>query len=184
MRRRTISAGAALALLALAACGGETGPPVLNWYTINDDGGQATIAEACTEEADGEYVIDVSMLPLESTAQREEFARRLAAEDDSIDIMGLDPPFVPEFAEAGFLAEVPDELQDTDGIVQGAVDSATWGDDLVAVPLFANVQLNRRGFDAAFFFVERMSSCRRKSIPLLVSGQCVWCWSITRSIRL
>lgn len=141
MRRRAISAGATLALLALAACGGETGPPVLNWYTINDDGGQATIAEACTEEADGEYVIDVSMLPLESTAQREEFARRLAAEDDSIDIMGLDPPFVPEFAEAGFLAEVPDGLQDTDGIVQGAVDSATWGDDLVAVPLFANVQL-------------------------------------------
>lgn len=141
MRRRTISAGAALALLALAACGGETGPPVLNWYTINDDGGQATIAEACTEEANGEYLIDVSMLPLESTAQREEFARRLAAEDDSIDIMGLDPPFVPEFAEAGFLADVPDELQDTDGIVQGAVDSATWGEELVAVPLFANVQL-------------------------------------------
>ena len=47
-----------------------------------------------------------------------------------------------------------------------------------------DVKMNRRRFDAAFFFVERMSSCRRKSIPLLVSGQCVWCWSITRSIRL
>ena len=39
--------------------------------------------------------------------QREQLVRRLAAEDSSIDIMSLDPPYIPEFAEAGFLAPGP-----------------------------------------------------------------------------
>src|SRR5699024_5078325 len=55
--------------------------------------------------------------------------------------MSLDPPFIPEFAEPGFLAEVPDDLQETGGIVQGSVESATWDEELVAVPFWANPQL-------------------------------------------
>ena len=35
-----------------------------------------------------------------------ELARRLAAKDSSIDIMSLDPPFIPELAEPGFLDAV------------------------------------------------------------------------------
>ena len=140
MRRQLVSFGL-VSLLALAACSSESGPPVLTWYTNPDDGGQETIAQACTEEADGEYRINVSTLPREASSQREQLARRLAAEDSSIDIMSLDPPFIPEFAEPGFLAEVPEELQDTDGIVQGSVESATWNEELVAVPFWANPQL-------------------------------------------
>lgn len=141
MRRHLIASAAAVSLLALAACSGESGPPVLTWYINPDDGGQETIAKACTEDADGEYRIQTSMLPREASAQREQLARRLAAQDSSIDIMSLDPPFIPEFAEPGFLAEVPEELQDTDGIVQGAIDSATWDGQLVTVPFWANTQL-------------------------------------------
>src|SRR5690625_2529197 len=140
MRRQLVSFGL-VSLLALAACSSEPGPPVLTWYTNPDDGGQEAIAQACTEEADGKYRINVSTLPREASSQREQLARRLAAEDSSIDIMSLDPPFIPEFAEPGFLAEVPEELQDTDGIVQGAIDSATWDDQLVTVPFWANTQL-------------------------------------------
>ena len=140
MRRQLVSFGL-VSLLALAACTSGSGTPVLTWYTNPDDGGQETIAQACTEEADGEYRINVSTLPREASSQREQLARRLAAEDSSIDIMSLDPPFIPEFAEPGFLAEVPEELQDTDGIVQGSVESATWNEELVAVPFWANPQL-------------------------------------------
>ncbi len=140
MRRQLVSFGL-VSLLALAACTGGSGTPVLTWYTNPDDGGQEAIAQACTEEADGEYRINVSTLPREASSQREQLARRLAAEDSSIDIMSLDPPFIPEFAEPGFLAEVPEELQDTDGIVQGSVESATWNEELVAVPFWANPQL-------------------------------------------
>lgn len=142
MRRHpVVAAAAALSLLALAACSGESGPPVLTWYTNPDDGGQETIAQACTEEAEGEYRINVSTLPREASSQREQLARRLAAEDSSIDIMSLDPPFIPEFAEPGFLAQVPGELQETEGIVKGSVESATWNDELVTVPFWANSQL-------------------------------------------
>mgnify|MGYP006201032273 CR=1 FL=1 len=46
--------------------------------------------------------------------------------------MSLDPPFVPEFAQAGFLLDIPQErARDfTDGVVQSAVESATWQDKL------------------------------------------------------
>lgn len=76
--------------------------------------------------------------------QREQLARRLAAHDSSIDIMSLDPPFIPELAEPGFLAAVPGDIADDVGsgdVVQGAIDSSTWRDELVAVPFWANTQL-------------------------------------------
>ncbi|MFD1717125.1 extracellular solute-binding protein [Georgenia deserti] len=125
----------------LAACAGESGPPVLTWYINPDDGGQAELARRCTEEADGAYRIETSLLPRDADSQREQLARRLAAQDSSIDIMSLDPPYIPELAEPGFLAPVPEDLQRTDGVVQGAVDSATWDGELVAVPFWANTQL-------------------------------------------
>jgi multiple sugar transport system substrate-binding protein len=128
----------------LAACGsGDAGPPVLTWFTNPDDGGQAEIARMCTDEAGGAYTIQVSVLPLNASGQREQLARRLAANDASIDIMSLDPPFIPELAEPGFLAPVPDDVAQrvSQNVVQGALDGATWQDKLVTVPFWANTQL-------------------------------------------
>lgn len=143
-RRRTGAVVLTLAATAaLAACGAEQGPPTLTWYTNPDNGGQARIAQECTQEADGEYRIEVAVLPRDANAQREQLARRLAARDASIDLMSLDPPFVPEFANAGFLAEVPQEVADRvgEGVVEGALVGATWEDRLVALPFWANTQL-------------------------------------------
>jgi multiple sugar transport system substrate-binding protein len=140
-------AGAAAALVAsgtLAACGGDDGgASTLTWYTNPDAGGQAEIADRCTEAAGGAYTIETSVLPRESSQQREQLVRRLAAEDSSIDIISLDPPYIPEMAEAGFLAPVPDEVAQrvTEDVVQSAIDGATWNDKLVAVPFWANTQL-------------------------------------------
>lgn len=130
-----------LAAATVGACAGESGPPTLTWYINPDNGGQEEIARICTEEAEGEYRIETSLLPRDAASQREQLARRLAASDSSIDIMSLDPPFIPEMAAANFLAPVPEELQDTEDIVQGAVDSATWDGELVSVPFWANTQL-------------------------------------------
>lgn len=92
MRRRTrglaVTATIALAL-PLAACASEQGPPVLSWYTNPDAGGQAEIAQRCTEAAGGAYRIETSVLPRDAASQREQLARRLAARDASIDIMSL-----------------------------------------------------------------------------------------------
>lgn len=145
--RRAAAAGAATAVLTslLAGCGGGGGGgvPTLTWYINPDSGGQAEIASRCTEEAAGRYTIQVAQLPRESSEQRQQLIRRLAANDTSIDIMSLDPPYIPEFAEAGFLADVPDEVEQrvTEDVVESAIEGSTWNDELVAIPFWANTQL-------------------------------------------
>ncbi len=145
-KQRTGAAATALAVVAAAAlsgCSGEGGTPELMWYINPDNGGQAEIAAKCTEEAGGKYRITTSLLPRDAASQREQLARRLAAGDRSMDIMSLDPPFIPELAEPGFLAPVPQSVIDarTEGIVEGAIESAKWKDEFVTVPFWANTQL-------------------------------------------
>ncbi|OLT53366.1 extracellular solute-binding protein [Cellulosimicrobium sp. CUA-896] len=147
MRRRTrpLAVLAVLGVAApLAACAtGEGGTPELTWYINPDAGGQATIAAACSDESGGAYRIVTELLPRDAASQREQLARRLAAKDSSIDLMSLDPVFIAEFAEAEFLAPVPDDVAEatTEDVVQGAIDGSTWKDELVAVPFWANTQL-------------------------------------------
>jgi len=128
----------------LASCGGDDGgPPTLTWYVNPDSGGQVEIASRCTDAAGGAYTVETAGLPREAAAQREQLVRRLAANDASIDLMSLDPPFIPEFAEAGFLADIPDEVQErvTEDVVDSAIAGSTWKDELVAIPFWANTQL-------------------------------------------
>lgn len=143
-RTRHLAAVAAVAVaLPLAACAAESGPPTLTWYINPDNGGQVEIAARCTQEADGRYRLATEVLPRDAASQREQLARRLAARDSSIDIMSLDPPFIPELAEPGFLAPIPQDVAQkvTTDVVQGALDGATWKDELVAIPFWANTQL-------------------------------------------
>jgi multiple sugar transport system substrate-binding protein len=145
-RRRGVAGAAALLVTAgtLAACGGDSGgATALTWYINPDSGGQAEIASRCTEAAEGRYTIETATLPRDAASQREQLIRRLAANDSSIDLMSLDPPFIPEFAQAGFLAPVPDDVAErvTEGVVQSAIEGATWDDELVTVPFWANTQV-------------------------------------------
>jgi len=154
-RRRGLAVAlVGIAVTALAGCGaGTTGPPTLNWYTNPDSGGQEAIAAACTAASGGRYQISVSVLPREASEQRQQLIRRLAANDSSIDLMSLDPPYIPEFAEAGFLADVPDDVtaRVSEGVVPSALAGATWRGQLVAIPFWANTQLlwYRRSLAAA-----------------------------------
>jgi multiple sugar transport system substrate-binding protein len=128
----------------LAGCGSDDGGvPTLTWYINPDAGGQAEIASRCTDDADGQYRIQTATLPRDASGQREQLVRRLAANDTSIDIMSLDPPFIPEFAQAGFLAPVPDDVAQrvTEDVVDSAIEGSTWDDQLVAVPFWANTQI-------------------------------------------
>ena len=136
-----------MAITGLAACGGGSGKPTLNWY-INPDGVDTFIkwAEQCSTD---DYTIEIQMLPTSATDQRVQLARRLAAEDSTTDLMNLDPVFVAEFANAGWLAEVEgpvaDEVQKSvDGsgdYLKGAADTVTWEDGVFAFPLWANTQV-------------------------------------------
>ncbi|MGD6978446.1 extracellular solute-binding protein [Citricoccus zhacaiensis] len=142
-RRTAGMAMMASAALLLAGCGPAEDTPVLTWYTNPDDGGQAAIAQKCSDAAGGAYRIETSILPNDAASQREQLTRRLAAGDTSMDIMSLDPPFIPELAEPGFLAVPPSEVAEatTRDTLEGALAGATWRDTLVTVPFWANTQL-------------------------------------------
>jgi multiple sugar transport system substrate-binding protein len=164
-RIRPIATAAVAALLGpalLAGCGGSSGKPTLNWY-INPDGVD-TFVKRAKECSTDDYTIKIQMLPTSATDQRVQLARRLAAEDSSTDLMNLDPVFVPEFANAGWLAEVTDDNTE-DGLasaieqsvegdgdyLKGAAETVTWDNGVFAIPLWANTQVlwYRRSLAAA-----------------------------------
>jgi multiple sugar transport system substrate-binding protein len=131
--------------MVLAGCGGDsTGTPTLTWYINPDDGGQATLAQECGEQSGGAYRITTQVLPNNASDQRDQLIRRLAAGDSSIDLMSLDPVFVAEFANAGYLMPVTDPAdvdQLTADVLPAALEAAYWEDQLVAAPFWANTQL-------------------------------------------
>lgn len=149
-RRALALAAAALASLSvLAACGGGSGPPTLVWYINPDpnppDGfsgafGQAGIAQRCSNDR---YTVRTELLPQSATEQRIQLLRRLVAEDSSISLMSLDPVFIAEFADADLLEPLPADLAGPlqEATLKGAVTGATWNDQLVAAPLWANTQV-------------------------------------------
>ncbi|BCJ39419.1 ABC transporter substrate-binding protein [Actinoplanes ianthinogenes] len=143
--RRRLAAFAALMLSAslLAGCGEDSGPPMLTWYINPDNGGQGRLADSCAAASNGGYRVDVQVLPNDASQQREQLVRRLAAQDSSIDLMSLDPPFVAEFANAGFLRpfDAGDVGTFTQGVLKGPLATAYWKDQLVAAPFWANTQL-------------------------------------------
>jgi multiple sugar transport system substrate-binding protein len=134
---------AAVCASLLPACGGSSGPPTLHWFINPDNGGQEQLAERCAAASQGRYDIKVSLLPSDATGQREQLVRRLAADDSAIDLMSLDPPFVAEFAAAGFLRPFSEAEAEglTAGVLDGPVESARWDGQLYSAPFWANSQL-------------------------------------------
>src|SRR3954449_1832165 len=142
-RRRRLSASlAALATAAgvLTACGGSSDKTTLVWYINPDSGGQAAIAKACSTD---QYTITTQTLPQDANQQRVQLARRLEAHDSGIDLMSIDPPYTAEFANAGLLADIPQDEQDTlkQQSFKGATDAATWENKMVVYPFWSNTQV-------------------------------------------
>jgi multiple sugar transport system substrate-binding protein len=139
----TVAAVALVLLCAATACSSGGGTPTLTWYVNPDNGGQQKLATKCTKAADGRYRIAVAELPSDANGQRDQLVRRLAANDSSIDLMSLDPVFVPEFAEAGFLRPFSkaEAAEVTKGVLDGPRQTVEWHGRTVAAPFWANTQL-------------------------------------------
>jgi len=149
-RRRSFGAalvGAALASTALAACGssgGGGGPVTLNFYSFNDPSGAvATAVTNCTKASGGKYTISYNKLPAAADDQRLQMARRLAAADPTMDILGLDVTWEAEFSEAGWILPWTGtyKQQAEAGTLRVPLETATWKGKLVAVPYNSNTQL-------------------------------------------
>ena len=144
--RRRPAAAAVLAVAAstLAACGGDSssgGPPTLGFY--NNNPVQVTIANRCAEESGNAYQINPISLPSSAGGQREQLLRRLAAGDTTIDVVSLDPPFMAEFANAGFLRPFTDAEREefSEGVLEGPLEQAIFDDQMWSAPFYGNTQL-------------------------------------------
>jgi len=138
--------GAALASTALAACGtSSAGTGVtLNFYNADDPSGAiATAAKNCSAQSGGKYTITYNKLPKAADDQRLQLARRMAAADPSIDILGLDVTWEAEFAEAGWILPWTGTFkqQAEAGTLKVPLETATWKGKLYAVPYNSNTQL-------------------------------------------
>lgn len=141
---------AAVAVPALAACSSDYTPGVINVYAPSDGASfVADRAALCSKESDGRYEAKVTVLPKGADDQRLQLARRLAGNDRTLDLMSLDVVWTAEFANAGWVVPVPDELarETIDTHLAGPVETAMWKrpDDadrrLYAVPQWTNTQL-------------------------------------------
>jgi multiple sugar transport system substrate-binding protein len=133
--------------IGLAACGDDEsggGRPTLTWFIFNEpSGAPQKIADRCSRESGGRYRIEFEYLPAQADQQREQLVRRLGAEDDSIDLIGMDVIWTGEFANAGWIRKVPSSTSDvvSKGVFDSVLDTARFEDDLYAVPVWSNTQL-------------------------------------------
>ena len=127
-RWRTAIAGAVVltAVPTIAACGSESGTTI-NVYQAPEQNFQ-TVVDRCNQKADGRYKIVYNKLPRDADGQREQMVRRLAAGDTGLDVLGLDVTWVPEFAEAKWLAEFTGEnkADAEQGVLKGPLKTAMW----------------------------------------------------------
>jgi len=141
------AAGAVLLSSGLAACGtssASTGPVTLSFYFPNDVSGATQKAVSnCSTQSHGKYTISYQVLPAAADNQRLQLVRRLAANDPSIDIMGLDVTWEAEFANAGWIQPWTGtyKTQAESGTLKPALDTALWNGQLYAVPDNSNTQL-------------------------------------------
>jgi len=142
-RRGVVGAALVTMSLTLAGCAGsDSGSAnVLTWWVVPDRVDARTIAETCSSE--GGYTIELELLPPGIDQRRSEIVRQLAAGSDAIDILSLDTSLTAEMAAAGFLAAIPPEAEPTltDGVLPKAVEVATHGERLVAVPWWLDPQV-------------------------------------------
>jgi multiple sugar transport system substrate-binding protein len=148
-RSRSLAGLAGLALVSsgLAACGtssAATGPVTLNFYFYPDNSGATQQAiKNCDNQSHGKYTISYQELPAASDGQRQQLVRRLAAHDNTIDIMGLDVTWEAEFAEAGWILPWTGATKAAaeNGTLKPALQTAIWHNKLYAVPDNSNTQL-------------------------------------------
>jgi multiple sugar transport system substrate-binding protein len=146
-RLATLTASAlALGALAIAGCGSDTsgGPTTLNLWVFQEPSGSFTdAARRCSEQSAGRYQIKFNPLSTNADQQRQSLVRRLAAQDSSIDIAGMDVVWTAEFADAGWVKPWPEAMaaQVQRGTLPGPLKTATWNGRLYAAPANTNTQL-------------------------------------------
>ena len=138
---------AVAAALAAGGCGGTDdagGGRTLKWFIFNEPSGAPTeVAKRCSDQSNGRYKIEFELLPNETDAQREQLVRRLGAEDESIDLIGMDVIWTGEFANAGWIREIKGQTKQavSEGVFDSVLQTGQFENRLYAAPIWSNTQL-------------------------------------------
>ncbi len=148
LRIYVMSALCITGLVMLTGCTGQKPEkeviPTLNWYVFNEPSGAfATAARNCSEDSQNTYHIRLVPLPADADQQREQLVRRLAAGDQSIDIIGMDVIWTAEFAQAGWILPWRDPMKKEAAAdrLAAPLQSVMYQDDMWGVPYTTNAQL-------------------------------------------
>jgi multiple sugar transport system substrate-binding protein len=135
----------------LSACqhsGHDAGGRVISFYTPASGAATFTeVAKQCTARLGGGWRIQQFSLPRSSDDQRLQLARRLSANDHTVDVMALDVIWTAEFAEAGWALPLSDdpaghaEADAATDTLPGPLATATWKHRHYAAPLTTNTEL-------------------------------------------
>jgi multiple sugar transport system substrate-binding protein len=118
--------------------------PTLNWYVFDEPSGSfESAARRCSEASHQAYKVNMVPLPSDADQQREQLVRRLAAGDTAIDIIGMDVIWTAEFAQAGWILPWSGAEAEAAkaGRIEATLQSATYQNQLWAVPFTTNTQL-------------------------------------------
>ncbi|WP_370970770.1 ABC transporter substrate-binding protein [Amycolatopsis sp. cg9] len=140
--RAAVLLGAGALVTGLLAGCGSGGGLKINVYYAPEDSFQKVV-DNCNQAANGRYEIVYNKTQRAADDQRLQMARRLAAGDTSMDVLGLDVTWVSEFAEAGWVDEWTGaaKAEASQGVLQGPLETATHNGKLYAAPKNTNVQL-------------------------------------------
>ena len=147
--RRAAVALVGASAIALAGCTGsddDTGSGTeLTWFIANQPGGSIQeVAKRCSQDSNGRYNVKVELLAAtDANSAREQLVRRLGAEDDTIDIIGMDVIWTSEFANAGWIQEWPADKAKivTQNVFDSVIESASFDGKLYGAPHSSNTQV-------------------------------------------
>ena len=136
-----------VAALTAAGCGGSadsaSGTPVIGFMTWRDQTGFDEQQFRKCEKSDGnKYRIEAIPMGPSVDAAREQLTRRLAAGDESIDMINLDIIWTAEFSDAGWIMDLTKRVEPIkDRYVPAALESTVYKDRYWAIPAGTNAAL-------------------------------------------
>jgi multiple sugar transport system substrate-binding protein len=139
----------ALAAVVATGCGGSADSaaagqtPVLGFMTWRDPTGLGDkLVASCEKQAKGRYRIDQIPMGNNVDAAHEQVTRRLAAGDDTIDMLNLDTIWTAEFADAGWLVDLTAQVAPVkDTFLPSSLVSTFYRDKYWAYPVNANAAM-------------------------------------------
>lgn len=147
-RQKLGAVGAASIACLLTACisaapATDEGVPVIRWWTVPGHGDFTVLAEACNDEYDGAFDLELHELAADPVERRTDLIRRLLVDDPQLDVVSVDSEITPELARSGLLLPVSQARAETvrDTAYSDAIASAEHAGELFAVPFLWEPQL-------------------------------------------